>query len=130
MGVQMMAYRDGKRQRITTTEHNGWFALDGLDGEYQIVVLRGAQTAPAYPHLAELPGTFHTGGEATHFDFRGIHGRLLDADDQPVATEGEDNCGKTLTSCKLRFDGLNLVENEHDRVPFGGIPGARKPIRG
>ncbi len=62
LGVQMMAYRDGKRQRITTTEHNGWFALDGLDGDYQIFVLRGVQTAPAYSQFAELPGTFHTGG--------------------------------------------------------------------
>jgi len=35
--------------------------------------------------------------------------------DESVANVGDDQCGKRLTSCKLRF-------GENNRIPFGGFP--------
>jgi lambda family phage minor tail protein L len=40
----------------------------------------------------------------------------FDENDNPVATAGQDVCGKRLNSCKLRF-GVNA------ELPYGGFPG-------
>jgi lambda family phage minor tail protein L len=39
----------------------------------------------------------------------------FDANDTPVATAGQDVCGKRLSSCQARFGTQPL--------PFGGFPG-------
>ena len=41
----------------------------------------------------------------------------FDKNDAPVATLGQDVCGKRLSSCKCRFGANNPL-------PFGGFPGA------
>lgn len=45
-----------------------------------------------------------------------INSKYYDANDQEVFTAAEDQCGKRLTSCKLRF-GTRVL-------PFGGFPSA------
>lgn len=40
----------------------------------------------------------------------------FNANDQAVASSGDDVCGKRLSSCRLRF-------GDGDRLPFGGFPG-------
>jgi lambda family phage minor tail protein L len=40
---------------------------------------------------------------------------FFNAEDEPVADEADDVCGKRLTSCQLRFEDVDL--------PFGGFPG-------
>ena len=43
-------------------------------------------------------------------------GSYFDANDDVVASEADDVCGKRLGSCQLRF-------GEGNRLPFGGFPG-------
>jgi phage-related protein len=49
--------------------------------------------------------------------------QYFDIDDQPVASESQDICGKKLSSCKLRFP--NGTSDKCNALPFGGFPGAR-----
>jgi len=41
---------------------------------------------------------------------------FFDVNDDPVATQAQDVCGKRLESCRLRF-------GDTSRLPFGGFPG-------
>ena len=41
----------------------------------------------------------------------------FDAQDNPVGSEGQDKCGKRLSSCKARF-------GEFAELPYGGFPAA------
>ena len=48
----------------------------------------------------------------------------FDANDQPVVNQGDDTCGKRLTSCKYRFggfDGVNFVD-PNAKLTFGAFP--------
>jgi lambda family phage minor tail protein L len=47
-----------------------------------------------------------------------VSGKYFDATDKAQALPGGDQCGKRLSSCKVRF-GTNAL------LPFGGFPGSR-----
>ena len=53
----------------------------------------------------------------------------FDIDDNYVADPANDVCGKSLTSCKIRFHPKyagTLSTNTDIALPFGGFPGSRK----
>jgi phage-related protein len=49
--------------------------------------------------------------------------QYFDINDQPVALESQDVCGKRLSSCKARFP--KGRSDKCNALPFGGFPGAR-----
>ena len=55
----------------------------------------------------------------------GYDGPYFDIDDQMCTDQSQDKCAKKLSSCRARFEYIN-IGSEKPVLPFGGFPGATR----
>lgn len=81
------------------------------------------------PWIYRKPNGNNTGYDLQDFDYHPADNKCpyagnvyLDLNDQPT-TKDKDRCGKRVSSCKARF-------GKDAELPFGGFPGASRPLIG